>query len=616
MELLTYRFSLDTHKNGVQRTLQGFNTGDNISRRLIISLVENEESYALPLDNIVAAMYVKRPSQTDPSINECVIDGNQIVYDVPASDLTEEGEVNYQLKVIYGTVENPLNVLVSPRFSVEVWESLTQDSSAESSEEYTALEAALIKAKMCYDARIVSFDIANDGTLTVVYGMVDDYRATKEYVADDKVFYNNTAWKCLQTCTGVSPEEGDYWTEISLDEAHITYTSDYFKDNITPSIEVGTVTEGDTMSVTNSGTALHAVFDFTLKKGDKGDDGYSPIANVAKVGDTATITITDENGTTTASISDGEDGIDGYSPTATVTKSGDTATITITDKNGTTTETISDGQDGQDGQDGADGYSPTATVIKSGDTATITITDKNGTTTAQVSDGTGTTTVWNQIQQSGSKIAEITINGSKTDVYSSPIVDNLSSTSTTSALSANQGKALADGKADRTDLQNYYTKAEIDSQEEPLAKNGGSKTWNELITNSSTYLVAANANKFYRLSTAGTVDTTNENLFVSGIVDGEHFAADSHIAVVEESTNVFKYDYFGGGIEPEVYFDVTATATTYTFTHNAIVADSAIFVLSSIVGDECTNIAVDGSTHTCTVTMETSQSRTVRILVK
>ena len=40
---------------------------------------------------------------------------------------------------------------------------------------------------------------------------------------------------------------------------------------------------------------------------------------------------------------DGKDGEDGFSPTATVTKSGDTATISITDKNGTTTATISDG---------------------------------------------------------------------------------------------------------------------------------------------------------------------------------------------------------------------------------------------------------------------------------
>ena len=67
-----------------------------------------------------------------------------------------------------------------------------------------------------------------------------------------------------------------------------------------------------------------------------------------------------------------------------MSKSGDTATITITDKNGTTTAEITDGQDGQDG---ADGFSPAAGVSKSGTTATITITDKDGTTTAEVSDG-------------------------------------------------------------------------------------------------------------------------------------------------------------------------------------------------------------------------------------
>lgn len=42
----------------------------------------------------------------------------------------------------------------------------------------------------------------------------------------------------------------------------------------------------------------------------------------------------------------GEDGDPGYSPTATVTKSGKVATISITDQNGTTTATVSDGEDG------------------------------------------------------------------------------------------------------------------------------------------------------------------------------------------------------------------------------------------------------------------------------
>ena len=105
--------------------------------------------------------------------------------------------------------------------------------------------------------------------------------------------------------------------------------------------------------------------------------------------DGATVTVIDKDGTTTANIyngqdgaagQDGADGADGFSPTATVSKVGDTATISITDVNGTTTATVTDG---------ADGYSPSASVTKVGSTATITITDKDGTTTASISDGSG-----------------------------------------------------------------------------------------------------------------------------------------------------------------------------------------------------------------------------------
>lgn len=46
--------------------------------------------------------------------------------------------------------------------------------------------------------------------------------------------------------------------------------------------------------------------------GQDGADGFSPIANVTKVGDTATITITDANGTTTATVSDGVSGGGGF----------------------------------------------------------------------------------------------------------------------------------------------------------------------------------------------------------------------------------------------------------------------------------------------------------------
>ncbi len=81
----------------------------------------------------------------------------------------------------------------------------------------------------------------------------------------------------------------------------------------------------------------------------QGEDGYSPSASVSKVGHTATISITDENGTTTAEIEDGTDGEDGFSPSASVSKSGHTATVTVTDKNGTTSVEIEDGEDGEPG---------------------------------------------------------------------------------------------------------------------------------------------------------------------------------------------------------------------------------------------------------------------------
>lgn len=46
-----------------------------------------------------------------------------------------------------------------------------------------------------------------------------------------------------------------------------------------------------------------------------------------------------------ASGKDGKDGEDGFSPTATVTKSGSVITISITDKNGTTSASLTEGAD-------------------------------------------------------------------------------------------------------------------------------------------------------------------------------------------------------------------------------------------------------------------------------
>lgn len=53
-------------------------------------------------------------------------------------------------------------------------------------------------------------------------------------------------------------------------------------------------------------------------QGQSGQDGVSPTANVVKTGRTATITITDADGTTTATVTDGLDGVDGADAPPTV----------------------------------------------------------------------------------------------------------------------------------------------------------------------------------------------------------------------------------------------------------------------------------------------------------
>ena len=66
--------------------------------------------------------------------------------------------------------------------------------------------------------------------------------------------------------------------------------------------------------------------------GPPGPPGFSPIASVSKTGNVTTITITDEDGTTTAQVTDGTDGSDGENNTLTIgtVSSGVTPSATIT----------------------------------------------------------------------------------------------------------------------------------------------------------------------------------------------------------------------------------------------------------------------------------------------
>lgn len=167
MERITYRKTLDVHKNGVQFILQGFETADNMSRVIEISLMASGDSVDFPLERVTAMMYVTTPGATEPSINECTIKDNKVVYEV--LPVVEEGITTMQLKVMETSPEGATSVLASPKFAVEVSKSGADDESAEQSTTFTALEDAVAKAKTVYDERFLRMELASDCIFRAYY---------------------------------------------------------------------------------------------------------------------------------------------------------------------------------------------------------------------------------------------------------------------------------------------------------------------------------------------------------------------------------------------------------------------------------------------------------------
>jgi hypothetical protein len=115
--------------------------------------------------------------------------------------------------------------------------------------------------------------------------------------------------------------------------------------------------------------------------GPQGPAGFSPVATVTKVDNVTTITITDEDGTTTAQILDGTNGQNGQNNTLTIgtvtTGVNPSATITGDSPNQVLNLVLPKGDAGATGQAGADGTTPTVTVgttttLPAGSPATVT----------------------------------------------------------------------------------------------------------------------------------------------------------------------------------------------------------------------------------------------------
>ena len=159
---------------------------------------------------------------------------------------------------------------------------------------------------------------------------------------------------------GKTPVKGvDYFDGTSVTIRSVSESSAENGSNIV------TFSDGKTLTVKNGKTPVKGI-DYV--------DGKTPVKGVDYVDgkdgkDGASITVKSVNESSadggnnivtfsdgkTLSVKNGNKGADGVSPTVTVNKSGNVTTISVTDKNGTKTATINDGVDGSDGKD-AEGF--------------------------------------------------------------------------------------------------------------------------------------------------------------------------------------------------------------------------------------------------------------------
>lgn len=176
MEQIIHRFGLDAGKTGVQKILHGFKINDSMSRRLEISLMNSGVPYEINPDVVAYLHRIKNGAISDtPTAEECHIEGNVIVYDVPK--IGEEGLYRCQVKLVDPSVTGASAVLVYPMFEIEVIDDGIDDRGIQNTLPFSALENALAQASAFYDSRLLRIDVDDNGCFHAYYADGTEYKS-------------------------------------------------------------------------------------------------------------------------------------------------------------------------------------------------------------------------------------------------------------------------------------------------------------------------------------------------------------------------------------------------------------------------------------------------------
>ena len=159
MNPIEYKITLDCHRAESQVIITA-KQGEASGRKITFSLNEGRLPYKVPA-GVTAVLRAKKPSGA-VLYNTCTVtaDGN-VEYIITTQTVAEVGKLPCELQL-----SQDGKVIFSPNFTLLVYKNLSVDSEVESSDEFTALQAAISRAESRTDGTTFTPTVSEDGVLS------------------------------------------------------------------------------------------------------------------------------------------------------------------------------------------------------------------------------------------------------------------------------------------------------------------------------------------------------------------------------------------------------------------------------------------------------------------
>ena len=159
MNPIEYKITLDCRRAESQVIITA-KQGEASGRKITFSLNEGRLPYKVP-SGVTAVLRAKKPSGA-VLYNTCTVtaDGN-VEYIITTQTVAEVGKLPCELQL-----SQDGKVIFSPNFTLLVYKNLSVDSEVESSDEFTALQAAISRAENLTDGTTFTPSVSEDGVLS------------------------------------------------------------------------------------------------------------------------------------------------------------------------------------------------------------------------------------------------------------------------------------------------------------------------------------------------------------------------------------------------------------------------------------------------------------------